>query len=541
MNKYLIIVLILVAIVTRGYKLGAVPHGMTWDEAAIGYNGYAVLTTRHDEWLERLPVSFQSFGDYKAPAAIYVNGFFTYVFGMNLLAVRLPFFIASLFAVAFIIVIQHILNSEKNSATHYFPYVLSFLFVLSPWHIHFSRVGFESGIALMLLLGAVSFFLLWAQEKKYINNSTLFLVISIILAVASLYTYHSAKIVTPLLFIYLVLKFYKKFTLKLSALSAAIFTVTTFPLIQDSLMGNGLQRASSTVFASHSLIEASKLFLFQWFSYFHPDFIFRGTVDSLRHGDSVWGVLLPTSAVFFYIGLSLVFVKISRRILGKSNQENTLEFTPFLGLVWTAVGLIPAAIGDQPFHSNRALLALPGMLLLVSYGLTYILKISENISITKHILGSHGEIYVMRNSVLGTFIMIHILFSIQYISDYHLQYKVTSSDVYADGYLEAFEIAQKYEKGIEGYPEVDRIIFSSEYGQPYIYALFVRETNPIWYRGGSLSKYEFTENITLGDLSRQSALIVSTPKNNLPIEKASHVVYDSAMKPRFILFLARDI
>ncbi|NCQ11990.1 MAG: hypothetical protein GW809_07600, partial [Bacteroidetes bacterium] len=87
---FLVLSILVLSIFLRFYKLGTVPHGMTWDEAAIGYNGFAIFNTRRDEWLQRLPVSFQSFGDYKAPLAIYLNGIFTYLFGLNLFAVRLP-------------------------------------------------------------------------------------------------------------------------------------------------------------------------------------------------------------------------------------------------------------------------------------------------------------------------------------------------------------------------------------------------------------------------------------------------------------------
>ncbi len=54
--------------------------------------------------------------------------------------------------------------------------------------------------------------------------------------------------------------------------------------------------------------------------------------------------------------------------------------------------------------------------------------------------------------------------------------------------------------------QVEKILFTSDYGQPYIYALFVRETNPIWYRGGSLIKYEFKDEINMDDLSRKILL-----------------------------------
>jgi 4-amino-4-deoxy-L-arabinose transferase-like glycosyltransferase len=96
----IIVITLLCAAGIRLYQLGVVPHGFTWDEAAIGYNGYAVVTTRRDEWLERLPVSFRSFGDYKAPLAIYINGVFTVPLGLNPLIVRLPFALAGVASVA---------------------------------------------------------------------------------------------------------------------------------------------------------------------------------------------------------------------------------------------------------------------------------------------------------------------------------------------------------------------------------------------------------------------------------------------------------
>ncbi len=535
MNKKVIIgVLLLIAVLTRGYQLGAVPHGMTWDEAAIGYNGHAVVTTRHDEWLERLPISFQSFGDYKAPAAIYLNGLFTFIFGMNLFAVRLPFFLAGIVAILGFGYLGQLLDRESNLQT---PLLLGFLMVFSPWHTHFSRVGFESGLALSMVISAVCLFLLWTQTK--VNNKIYWATLlgSILFAVGSLYTYHSAKIVAPLLFIFLAWHFRKKFSATTFVTSSVVAIGLTYPLLLDSFMGQGLQRASSTVFATHDFFDAVLLTGTQFLHYLHPEFILGGTVDSLRHGDGVWGVLLPTSGLLFYIGIFRAAFRVVRMWFTPTADKHAHEFLDMLGLVWTSVGLLPAAIGDVPFHSNRALLALPGMLLLVFSGLRYLLEQGEKLSIAKKIRGSHGEKYILRKAILGSFIMLHFMFYTQYLSHYFLSYASNTADAYSDGYIEAFEIAEQYEKGLDNAPEVQKIIFTSQYGQPYIYALFVRETNPIWYRGGSLSKYEFTENITAGDLSRESALIVSTPQNELPPDEADHIVYGSDGQPRFLIYV----
>ena len=71
--------ILLLASILRFYQLGNIPRGMSWDEVAIGYNGYGIATVRRDEWLNRLPITFKSFGDFKAPLAIYINALFTLV------------------------------------------------------------------------------------------------------------------------------------------------------------------------------------------------------------------------------------------------------------------------------------------------------------------------------------------------------------------------------------------------------------------------------------------------------------------------------
>ena len=139
-----IIVLLLLLVVggiVRLYALGTVPHGLAWDEAAIGYNGFAILETRRDEWLQRLPVSFRSFGDYKAPLAIYVNGISTAIFGLTPFGVRLPFAVAGIVSIGvFAAVIFELWRSDTMRTNAYLFGAL--LLVTSPWHIHYSSVAF---------------------------------------------------------------------------------------------------------------------------------------------------------------------------------------------------------------------------------------------------------------------------------------------------------------------------------------------------------------------------------------------------------------
>ena len=243
-----IFVILLVAALIRFYQLGIIPHGMTWDEAAIGYNGYAVLNTRRDEWLVRLPVSFMSFGDYKAPFAIYLNGIFTYLFGMNLFAVRLPFTLASIFAVLGIILLTREVF-KKHALQQYYSLFSGFFLALSPWHIHYSRAGFESGMSLAFTIWGIYLLLLSVRTKfKFKIISSL----GSVFFVLSIYTYHSAKVVVPLIGLITVILFFKviRNNIKETIIPLIIFLGGLYPFIKDSLFGEGLTRAGVTIFSS---------------------------------------------------------------------------------------------------------------------------------------------------------------------------------------------------------------------------------------------------------------------------------------------------
>ncbi len=197
-------------------------------------------------------------------------------------------------------------------------------------------------------------------------------------------------------------------------------------------------------------------------------------------------------------------------------KQKNCKFVWFC-LAWIFAALIPAALSQPVPHANRALLALPGFIFLISLAFTY-----------------------LKNKKLQLFfIALHLTFFGVYLNYYYQQFAKLSANDFKDGYLEAMQIAYEYEKGKNNKPEVNKIIFSSDYGQPYIYALFVRQTNPIWYRGGSLIKYEFKDEINTGDLMRENTLVVASKNDELLAERASHLVYGSDGQIKFKLYYVK--
>lgn len=523
--EFSIFSILLVAVGIRFYQLGFVPHGMTWDEAAIGYNGFAIFNTRRDEWLVRLPVSFKSFGDFKAPLAIYLNGFFTYLFGMNLFAVRLPFAIASIFSIlGMILLTQEILDKYKYGK--YLSLFSGFLLALSPWHIHYSRAGFESGLALAFTIFGILFLVKAIKNnfKSKLNNFS-----SVLFFIASIYTYHSSKIVVPLLGLTIFCLFFNKIksNFKQLVLPALLFILGLIPFIKDSIYGDGLTRAGVTIFSSDlSIIEKLKYVFNSFVAHLSPNFLLLGETTTLRHGTSYLGVLFVTTYFLVIVGI-IAFINKYKGLRDCKYQ--------FLFIILIIIGILPAAIALEIPHSNRALLALPGFILTATFGLKYLITILSKSKLNNQVRGTHSEKDIVLKSVVGTIIAVHIIFSIAFINNYFYKFSKLSTNDFNDGYLEAFALAEKYEKG-EGTNPVDRVIFTSQYGQPYIYALFVRETNPIWYRGGSLIKYEFTDKIDINDLNRVNTLVVGSGTDGLPTYDADHVIYGADNSVRFQIF-----
>lgn len=547
------------AALLRLYQLGSVPHGMTWDEAAVGYNGYAVLTTRRDEWLEFLPTSFRSFGDYKAPLAIYLNGPFTWALGMELWVVRLPFALSGVVAVAVWMLLLRRLElagflPRALKDPWYGPALVLFggaLLAFSPWHLHFTRTGFESGLSLTLvLMGVWAWVELWELVKKKASLSVKnwqlwgWALLGVLSLGLSLYAYHSAKLAVPLLGLVLlgwawpVIQRHWAAAAKIIGLQALVGGVVALPLLRDTLLGHGAERFNqASIFKDgESTGEVVAHFGNNIAAHLHPLYLAGGFTPSLRHGDGAWGVLFPTTLALVLLAVAFFIYSFWKRNDTGLISGNFKRLV-VVSLGWIFAGMFPALIAGEAPHSNRMLLALPGFLLLAVLGFDRLIAWVSGWRWNQTIKGSHGEQNLVLKSVVGTFILIYALCFISYQHHYYTAFAAASADEFKDGYVEVMELAHAYEKGLDDKKEVQTIIVSNRYGQPYIYALFVRRTNPIWYHGGSLIKYQFPDQVTVGDLSRENALVIATTEDEIPIEQADHVIYGSDGQVKFKVYV----
>ncbi|MCA9368731.1 hypothetical protein KC721_00400, partial [Candidatus Woesebacteria bacterium] len=282
----------------------------------------------------------------------------------------------------------------------------------------------------------------------------------------------------------------------------------------------------------YSFLEASRLATLQFLAHLHPSFLLFGETTTLRHGDGIHGVLYPTTFILVFGCITWI----TWNLYKKHRLPKEIVTMSLIAGVLILLGILPAAIATEVPHSNRALTASVGFWMLSVVGILELLRWAEQHQEVRSLRDSRDRKSIYFQLIIGTYVLLHTLFAVKYVSHYFKGFAQDSADAFKDGYLAAFEYVIPYETGSNGTHEVQNIIFTSKYGQPYIYALFARKTNPIYFHGGSLIKYLFQDSFVEGDLHRDNTIIVTSPDDVMPFEKAEYVVSGSDGKPRFYIF-----
>ena len=197
-NKLLLILIVFIGSLLRLINLGSLPNSYTPDELAQGYTAYSILQTGKDEWGSSNILNLRSFGDYKPPLQTLLMIPSIKIFGLTPFAVRFPNAFLSIFTILLTYLIAIHLFKNQNIGL-----LSALIMAVSPWSLPMSRIALEANVVVFIISLATYLFL------KSANNKNFFLfIISIIFFGFSLFTYHSAKIFTPLYL--LILFFYQK-------------------------------------------------------------------------------------------------------------------------------------------------------------------------------------------------------------------------------------------------------------------------------------------------------------------------------------------
>lgn len=469
MVNWKILIIVLLAAAFRLLWLDLVPAGLDWDEAAIGWNAKTIWQLRVDEFGTRLPLSFKSFGDYKPPLYIYLTAPLVGLLGANEISVRLLSALSGVASVYFLYLIGWQLINARVGL------MASLLLAVSPWHVLVSRPAFEPSLALALILAGIWMYL------KALSRPWL-VIIAAIFFTLSLYSYQSPKVFVPIFILGIVLIYRrvwmsKKHWLHL-AVSGLLAVILLMPLVKDWQAGGGNRFQATTIFFQKDVAIFPAL-IKNYLANFEFNYLFLG------------GEIVPRMQMK-QVGM-LLLVELPLLVLGviKLWNNRSLSWAKFL-LWWLVIGPLPAMIGFEVPHPIRSLQWLPVLILVAALGM-------EKVIISKR----YGWLIATALAINSIFFAYH----------YFVSYRVASAPDWQYGYKEAAQIAKDYQSN------VDKIIVSSYYGQPYVFIYWYQDWRPQSIFWGGAIKYLFREIKLEQDLGTPNILFIGAPEEIPPETK----------------------
>lgn len=235
-STFLLILILALATILRIWRLDSVPVSLFGDELDVGYQAYSILKTGKDYTGNIALLYVNSIADKKAPLYSYLIAPSVATFGISPLGVRLPAALFGILGILFFYLLVELWTKNKNIAL-----LGALLLTFSPWHIQYSRWGFEGTLMLFLFLAGLYSFL-----RSFTHNK--FIVISALFFSSALYTYHAAKVFIPLMLVVMVIIWWKQIwgiSKKFLIVAFAILVILVGPLMINSFFGTSAERFGS--------------------------------------------------------------------------------------------------------------------------------------------------------------------------------------------------------------------------------------------------------------------------------------------------------
>lgn len=472
-NVLFLLGILLLAALLRFYQLSTNPPSLTWDEVAWGYNAYALGIDGRDEFGRFLPYDYlESFGDFKPPMYAYLDIIPVKLWGMTESAVRFPsaFFGLLTVLITYLLVKEIFRRNLQNKSSRYAESIAllsALLLAISPWHILLSRAAFEANVASFFLITGVWLFL------KGMQNRPLYFILSVIPFVASIYTFNTTRIVTPLIILLLAVGFWRKLiNLKKEVIIAVILGLvlvaptTPFLFSEQAKLRfkevnifsdlQPLETANQSIANDQSspvskLIHNRRLvygveYLQHYFDHLSFKFLFISGDENSKFSIHDVAQMYLWELPFLLAGILFLLRK----------HEGKWWLVP----LWLLLAIVPAATARETPHALRIETALPTFQILVAYGIVSVYLL----------LKKYRKIFI---SLVFIAACINLVY---YLHNYYVHYPKRTSTEWQYGYKEAITYAQQVEK------EYDSILLTTKLGRPYAYVIFYAKMNPSDFR-----------------------------------------------------------
>ena len=474
--------ILLLAFGLRFYKLGSLLP-LFGDEVDNGYNAYSILKTGKDVTGHFLPIFLKTLIDTKSSLLAYLTTIPVFFFGLNDLTIRIIPALVGVLSVVLVFLISLRLSANKLLALS-----ASFLMAITPWAIHFSRGVWEANLMLFLLLLGI-----WTLLKSSENKNYFYL--SAVSFGLSFYAYHSAKVLTPLIILGIIIffkEFFKRINKKTIILSLVVFLLIALPNFYAFLFAGGQERFSQTsLFKDSKIIDQivtkrgedltspfSRFFHNKGEAYFNkmaasylesfsPQFLFLYGDANFRHSSGASGEILLICLPFFLIGLFIAF-------------KERKKYQKFL-IYCLLISPLPSIITqDGGQHAIRLLFLLPVVLVITALGFSHFVSWFEK--------EFKKSIQIIVYVLLIAFLIFELM---AYAHQYFSHYPKESWRYWPAGYKQAMLGVKKLEGN---YKEV---FINNSYEPSILWFLFWQQYPPEKFQK-SLADLKNQENIFSG-------------------------------------------
>lgn len=539
-HLYILLFAITIGSILRLWNL-SYPSSLFGDELDLGYHALSISKTGKDYSGNFLPIHFHSFAEWRTPLYIYASVPTVAMFGISPLGVRLP---ALLFGIATIPSIylltllllkkyQYFKDKERVVAS-----LSSLVLAISPWHIHYSRAGFEVTMLLLFLVLGLGVFI-WSMEK-----SGRLLWLSVVLLSLTPWIYSTAKLYLPIIVVVLFFSNFKTI-IKLPRRNLITAFIVGFavllPITYDTVKGGGAERFNylsifndpsletqvgeartklSKDLTNLSIIDRAfhnkytivgRNLVDNYFSSFSAEFLFVSGDGNPRHSLPGFGVMHKVEMLL--VALGLMAMGYYKRI-------------PKLLLLLLLISPIPSALTqDGATHATRLIIMLPFLLIIVSMGLGMVLTFKSKI-------GRLALIFIVSIS--------YVLSMVSFTNVYFRFYDYENSNIWHKGWESVIK------KSIEELPNYDQLFITYSKEPPWVFfAGWSQYPIDLWHKNYpfksndkfGLGEMTYVENIYFGSPESNGKRIdiydlpKKLPSRSLYIANASEIGADLATSP----------
>ncbi len=493
--KILLILITALALVLRVYKISEVPPAISWDEAAVGYNAWTIANYGRDEYGNFFPLIFRSFGDDKQPVNVYITAIFVKIFGLNEFSTRFP---AALFGVLNVLLIFYLVKLLFKNEIMALSAAL--FLAVSPYNLHFSRFNHEANIALFfVMLGITTFYLSLSRNNFLLALSTLSFGISFM-------TYLPAKLVSPLVVLFLTALYFKKIVKnKIGLIGSAIvigffiFLIYLSPhlvfsdRISQTTQGQHEIESTDLYKKTHNLLLGRlNLIATQYSWHFSPNYLFiQG--DKNPRLSSQTGQFYKIDAVLLIFGLIYLLYKRSR--------------VSWMVLCWALVAPLPSALVNEAPHAARAMFMMGSWQIVSAAGLYFIIDLVRK--------------PIFKGITLVVVIAFLSIFLKGYLSYYYGEYATRYAIEWQYGMKQIVSYVKDHDKDYE------QVFVTDARSQPYIFFLYYLQTPLPDYLNSALYNNSISQSYNNVSTFDKYYFGGWDPIESLPTKKVLYVVTPS--------------